>query len=103
VELAGLFGTPPYLYDMGGTPQADPYFYDLEEGDYSYNVTDANGCLFSGEFEIDQVPGPTAMAANQGPLSCTNLQTIVTGQGSAITALRKRLPWSLRMLYCLWP
>lgn len=83
VELAGLFGTAPYLYDMGGSPQADPYFYDLEAGDYTYNVTDANGCLFSGEFEIEQVPGPTAMASNQGPLSCTNLQTIVTGQGSA--------------------
>lgn len=83
VEIAGLFGTAPYLYDMGGTPQADPYFYDLDEGSYSYNVTDANGCLFTGEFEIDQVPGPVAMAATQGQLTCTVSQAIVTGNGSA--------------------
>lgn len=83
VELAGLFGTAPYLYDMGGTPQADPYFYNLPPGDYNFTVTDANGCLFDGEFEIEQIPGPAAVAASQAPLSCTNLQTIVTGQGSA--------------------
>lgn len=83
VELSGLFGTAPYLYDMGGTPQTDPYFYNLPIGTYDYNVTDANGCLYTGEFFIEQIPGPNAVAATQGNLSCTQLQTTVTGQGSA--------------------
>jgi uncharacterized protein YodC (DUF2158 family) len=83
VELSGLFGTAPYLYDMGGTPQTDPYFYGLAIGTYDYNVTDANGCLYTGEFFIEQIPGPNAVAATQGDLSCTQQQTTVSGQGSA--------------------
>ncbi|MBK8371355.1 MAG: PKD domain-containing protein [Saprospiraceae bacterium] len=83
VELAGLFGTAPYLYDIGGTPQANPYFYNLPPGDYDYTVTDANNCLYTGTFEIEQVPGPTAVAALPAPLSCTATQTTVSGAGSA--------------------
>lgn len=82
VELAGLFGTPPYLYDMGGTPQTDPYFYNLPPGNYEYNVTDANSCVYTGTFEIEQIPGPTAVAASQAPLSCVSTQTTVSGTGS---------------------
>ncbi|MFZ1703864.1 MAG: PKD domain-containing protein [Saprospiraceae bacterium] len=83
VECVGLFGTAPYLYDMGGIPQADPYFYNLQPGDYDYVVTDANGCTYIGIFEIEQVPGPVAMAAHQGNISCAALQTTVSGVGSA--------------------
>ncbi len=82
VELSGFGGTGPYLYDMGGTPQADPFFYNLAAGSYNFNVTDVNGCTDAGSFVISTIPGPTAVAAAQGTLSCTTLQTTVTGNGS---------------------
>lgn len=83
VEFAGYQGTAPYMYDMGGTPQSDPYFYDLLPGTYTYNVTDANGCEFQSNFELTQIPSPIAIASATGSLDCTVLQTSVTGAGSS--------------------
>lgn len=44
-------GTPPYTYEWS-TGETTQSIDGLSEGTYSYTVTDANGCIADGEFEI---------------------------------------------------
>lgn len=46
VDVAGSGGTTPYMYDIGGGPQASGSFTGLCAGANDVTVIDANGCTF---------------------------------------------------------
>ena len=51
-------GTEPYSYDIGNGPTDNPQFNDLEAAAYSVSITDANGCMTLGSFEVNSPPIP---------------------------------------------
>ena len=50
VEVSG--GTPPYSFDMGNGSTTDATFNDLDPGDYTVSVSDANGCTTQASVSI---------------------------------------------------
>lgn len=45
ITVSATGGTPPLMYQLNdGTPQSDPTFMDLPNGDYTITIIDANGC-----------------------------------------------------------
>ena len=57
-------GTSPFVESWNGGSQ-----YNLQEGDYSYTVTDANGCTFSDSVHISQ---PSQLISSISALDITN-------------------------------
>ncbi len=50
-------GQAPYLYALNeGVFQSEPLFDDLREGEYTYTIQDATGCLVELPFTIDALP-----------------------------------------------
>lgn len=54
LHLSVIFGTPPYLHSIGNGNQNSSTFEDLSAGNYSFTVTDANGCTVSDIATISQ-------------------------------------------------
>ena len=64
-------GTAPYTYSIDGINfQAEQSFASLLAGSYELTVKDANGCTFSKEVVLEDIPGPTALNAETTPSSC---------------------------------
>src|SRR5690606_26904907 len=56
--------TPPYLYSIDGVDfQPNNFFEDLENGEYTFYIQDANGCEVSGSTIID-ISGTAELATD---------------------------------------
>ncbi|MEO6130994.1 MAG: gliding motility-associated C-terminal domain-containing protein, partial [Saprospiraceae bacterium] len=79
-------GTPLYMYSINGMPsQTSPLFTDLQAGNYSVVVTDANGCSFEEAFTV---PDGQVLDINIGQ----DIQ-LVLGDSAQLSAI-VNLPWS---------
>ncbi|WP_461491255.1 beta strand repeat-containing protein, partial [Pontibacter sp. HJ8] len=57
-------GTAPYTYSLNGTTfQSGATFGAVLAGTYTITVKDANGCIFTKEVTVDNIAGPTDLAA----------------------------------------
>ncbi|ALI98382.1 T9SS type B sorting domain-containing protein [Rufibacter tibetensis] len=66
-------GTAPYTYSKDGvTFQASATFTGLMAGTHTITVKDANGCTYAKAFVVNNIAGPTAVAANTAPASCND-------------------------------
>lgn len=45
----------PYIFDIGGTPQTDRTFNNLDAGNYTLTATSPDGCIFTEPFTIESV------------------------------------------------
>lgn len=52
-EVIGSGG--PYIFDIGGVPQSDTVFSNLNSGFYTLTATSPDGCIFSENFTIESV------------------------------------------------
>jgi len=67
-------GTGAYQYSInGGTNQASNNFSGLAAGNFTYIVTDANGCTFTDNFNISNAPGPNAVIDSVNDATCFNV------------------------------
>ena len=82
VTITANGGTGALQYSInGGANQASNVFGSLLAGNYTYTVTDANGCTATGNFAVADAPGPvvsntantlvTCFGGNDGTLSVT--------------------------------
>ncbi len=83
VFLVPSGGTAPHYFDIGNGPEPVDNFFDLTAGTYDYIHTDANGCIYNDQFEVQLVGVPTAVASAQGDLDCSNNSVTVSGSGSS--------------------
>ena len=75
-------GTPTYSYAVnGGAFSTSPPVTGLTSGTYSISVKDVNGCTYTKTVAITVTPGPTAIAGNPTPATCSasNGSYTVTG------------------------
>ncbi|MFN8304984.1 MAG: zinc-dependent metalloprotease family protein [Saprospiraceae bacterium] len=68
-------GTPPYAYTIPG--QTDPI--DLPNGDYTIEVSDANGCTASQSFTIDYTPISATFNLIGDPCLANSFEITATG------------------------
>jgi len=72
ITLMASGGTSPYDYDIGfGAPNNTGVFAALPPNTYSYSVTDATGCAFSG-----------TVAINTAQVCCNMINTVASGNNS---------------------
>lgn len=89
VTVAGSGGTTPYMYDIGGGPQASGTFTGLCAGPNDVTVIDANGCTFVVPVTITE---PTAVG---GTLNSTTDATCGSCNGAAdVTASGGTTPYT---------
>lgn len=56
IELEPAGGTTPYTFSFNGIEQGNLAVADqLEEGTYSYKVTDKNGCVVTGNLPVNEI------------------------------------------------
>ena len=65
-------GTPPYVYDIGLTPQATPSFTGLTGATYTYQITDNGGCAANGVIVVPTDAGSLASNTLQTHPTCSN-------------------------------
>ncbi|QHL87503.1 T9SS type B sorting domain-containing protein [Nibribacter ruber] len=66
-------GTSPYAYSLNGTTfQSASSFTNVAAGTYSITVKDANGCTVAQSVSVDNIAGPTALAASTVSSTCGN-------------------------------
>jgi large repetitive protein len=66
-------GTAPYTYSRNGTSfQASSTFAGLTAGSYTITVKDATGCTIAKPFTVQNLTGPTAVAASAEPATCAD-------------------------------
>ncbi|MDQ3049914.1 MAG: PKD domain-containing protein [Bacteroidota bacterium] len=71
VAITANGGTGAFQYSInGGAQQASNTFAALAAGNYSYTVTDANGCTFTDNFSITNAPGPVISNTATTLVSC---------------------------------
>lgn len=69
-EVTATGGVEPYTYSIGNGDQTEPIFTNLSGGDYEYTITDATGCTFTSQIEIEETPPITATIENQSDAKC---------------------------------
>ncbi|MES2132171.1 MAG: PKD domain-containing protein [Bacteroidota bacterium] len=75
-------GTAGFTYAVnGGAFSASPPVTGLSSGTYSISVKDANGCIFTKTVAITVTPGPTAIAGNVTPATCSSNNGVYTVTG----------------------
>ncbi|MEA3448702.1 MAG: gliding motility-associated C-terminal domain-containing protein, partial [Bacteroidota bacterium] len=74
VEFEVSGGTPPYNYNASMATQNLPYFEGLSEGNYSFTITDANGC--SQELET--------IVLIDNPVDCIKIPDAFTPNGDNV-------------------
>ncbi len=83
VEITGVSGgTTPYEYDFDGSGYSNATTYSgLAAGTYSVTVRDANGCTYSENVTLNNVPGPSDMSFDTTDETCTaaNGEVVITG------------------------
>jgi PKD repeat protein len=85
VSISNTGGLFPYSYDIGtGFTNSTGQFFDLAPGNYVATVTDANVCIETKAFVIEDDPAPLVMVGTDGNMiTCANPQKTVSGQGSS--------------------
>jgi hypothetical protein len=94
ISLSGNGGTAPYTYSISGngiTLSGGPMFSNLCAGNYSCQVTDANGCLFNSTVSVvaNNFPcasltmGITNVTNTSSPAMCDGSATAVASGGTA--------------------
>ena len=69
-------GTPPYELDWINYGNAHtPFLYNLEDGSYELEITDANNCVSSLSVEITESPSPLTMQVESLDISCFGAAT----------------------------
>ncbi len=68
IELTANGGTPPYTYDWSNNSALEDQ-YNLTMGNYSYELTDAQGCVYEQTMFVDQAP-EINIYSEVVPLSC---------------------------------
>ena len=69
-------GTPPYQFDWVNFGNAHTnYLYNLEDGTYHLEISDANDCVSSLNVEITQSPAPLTMEVESLGISCFGAAT----------------------------
>ncbi|MCJ8166071.1 gliding motility-associated C-terminal domain-containing protein [Pontibacter sp. E15-1] len=64
-------GTAPYTYSLDGASfQSAAAFSGLAAGAYTVTVKDANGCTFSAQVQVRDIPGPTGLTAAVKASTC---------------------------------
>ncbi|MGF6850761.1 gliding motility-associated-like protein [Chitinophaga sp. W3I9] len=54
IKLAATGGTAPYTFSIdGATPGTDPLFDQLQQGSYTFKVTDKNGCATTSTLAVN--------------------------------------------------
>ncbi|AKD03542.1 hypothetical protein PKOR_10875 [Pontibacter korlensis] len=83
IRVAGVTGgTAPYVYSLnGGSFQSEQTFALVLAGDYTVTVKDANGCTFSKGITVNNIAGPSDLAATSTSSTCgnSNGQLVVSG------------------------
>ncbi|MEL6143414.1 MAG: SprB repeat-containing protein, partial [Bacteroidota bacterium] len=69
LQLVASGGTPPYIYSLDGIDSESGIFSGLPVGDYSFTVTDANGCFVMPSFTLEDT-GINAFIIGDGALNC---------------------------------
>ena len=72
IEITVTGGTEPYTYAWtgpNGFASADPFIENLAAGDYTVEVTDADGCVLFGAYLIDEAE-PFAIAIDVTEILC---------------------------------
>lgn len=64
-------GTPAYSYSVNGTASSSTAT-GLASGVQNAQVSDANGCIITGTFNIGIITGPTAATITTSPATCGN-------------------------------
>ncbi|GHA55997.1 gliding motility-associated C-terminal domain-containing protein [Pontibacter akesuensis] len=75
-------GTAPFTYSINGTNfQTSPAFEAVLAGEYTVTVKDANGCIITKNIRVDNIAGPTNLAASLTSSTCgaSNGSLTVTG------------------------
>jgi len=66
-------GTAPYTYSKDGTTfETFTALTGLVAGNYTITVKDANGCLVTRNFKVDDIAGPSAVTASSGATTCAD-------------------------------
>ena len=86
VTLSSTQGTPPYQFSIDGDNfQLQPVFSGLTAGNYTATVKDANNCLHTGTFTIQETLPPQIVVSTTAPTSCGGNNGAVTLSGSSGT------------------
>jgi len=64
-------GSPVYSYSVNGVGTSS-VATGLGAGSYTATVKDNNGCIITGNFNINMTPGPTSAVVNTGNATCGN-------------------------------
>ncbi len=81
VSVSG--GDPGYTY-LWSNNTTDQNLTNVNGGNYSFTVTDAEGCTATLTAEVPAIPPPTVVISQNGPaLDCDNRQTTLTSSGSS--------------------
>lgn len=78
-ESEGGTGNHYYQISNGLPATTNQFFQNLAPGAYTYNVTDDNGCLDEGTFQIISNGVPNAASNASGNLTCATTQVSVSG------------------------
>jgi gliding motility-associated-like protein len=72
-------GTSPYTYSFNASAfTATTSYASLAAGTFTLTVKDANGCLFTVNPVLTNIPGPTAIVKNTTNSTCGNSNGIIT-------------------------
>lgn len=87
ISLTAEGGTPDYQFEMNGETNTDGFFVNMDVGDYSIQITDANGCETTINLSIEE-PEPvvldvqqTAQNACNGDANAAIIATATGGNG----------------------
>ena len=72
IQLEVIGGTAPFLYQWS-TGITEPSIINLTSGDYSYTVTDAQGCISMNTVSLQQ-PDSLMVSVDSTPETCNNDQ-----------------------------
>jgi hypothetical protein len=64
ISLTAEGGTPGYQFEMNGETNTDGFFVNMDVGDYSIQITDANGCETTIDLSIEE-PEPVVLDVQQ--------------------------------------
>ena len=64
ISLTAEGGTPGYQFEMNGETNTDGFFVNMDVGDYSIQITDANGCETTIDLSIEE-PEPVLLDVQQ--------------------------------------
>lgn len=85
IEIVVTEGTPPFNYEWNNGEAGTSFITNLQEGDYSCNITDANGCSYTVSSTIDAPQGNLPEILGMPNVDPFSLQTYSVGTISGAT------------------